>query len=72
VREKRKRFEGQERPADTYIHFIANYKEGKDYIFDVGVTCPTASTYVIQLEILQKPRTMLRIHLRKGKNKALE
>lgn len=37
--EKKDLFDGQERPADI---FIANYKEGKDYLFDVGITCPTS------------------------------
>jgi hypothetical protein len=37
-REKRDLFDGQERPADIHI---ANYIDGKDYLFDVGITCPT-------------------------------
>jgi hypothetical protein len=33
-------FEGQERPADI---IISNFKDGKDYLLDVGITCPTRS-----------------------------
>jgi hypothetical protein len=38
-KEENRLFEGQERPADIYI---AKYQAGKDFLFDVGISCPTS------------------------------
>jgi hypothetical protein len=48
-KEMKNLFEGQERPADVYI---SNYKEGKDYLFDTRLTCPTGFGLIMQLILL--------------------